>query len=102
MLELIKEYASKRVDLLKLEATEKSVTFLGTVIIIVLALFAVLIFVLLFLLGIGFLIGSYLNNNGYGFLIVSGLFLLILIILISQRKSIKNKIANKILESLED
>lgn len=102
MLELVKEYASKRVDLLKLEATEKSVAILGTIILIILALFAVLIFILLFLLGIGFLIGSYLHNNGYGFLIVSGLFLLILILVISQRKIIKNRIANKILESLEE
>lgn len=102
MLELIKEYAYKRADLLKLEATEKSITVLGTVIYITLMVFALQFFVLLFLLAIGFLIGEYLNNYGYGFLIVAGLFLLILIVVFLQRKTIKNMVANKILESLDD
>lgn len=102
MLELIKEYAYKRADLLKLEATEKSVSILGTVIYIILALFSALFFMLLFLFGIGFLIGTYMHNYGYGLLIVAGLFLLILILVIAMRKSIKSMVANKILESLED
>ena len=78
MIDLIKEYASKRADLLQLEATEKSVTILGTVIYIILILFSALFFIQLFLFGLAFLIGSYLNNYGYGLLIVAGLFLIAL------------------------
>lgn len=102
MLDLIKEYASKRADLLQLEATEKSVTILGKVIYIILLLFSVLFFLLLLLLGLGFLIGSYLHNYGYGLLIVAGLFLIALIGGLMKGKTIKNTLANKILESFED
>lgn len=102
MFDLIKEYAFKRADLLKLEATEKTVTIIGTVTFIVAAMVFAFLFLLLFLFGIGFLIGEYLNNYGYGLLIVAGFFLLILIILVAMRKTIKNKVANKILESIYD
>ena len=102
MIDLIKEYASKRADLLQLEATEKSVTILGTVIYIILILFSALFFIQLFLFGLAFLIGSYLNNYGYGFLIVAGLFLIALIVVLKNREKIKNTLANKILESFED
>ena len=102
MIDLIKEYASKRADLLQLEATEKSVTILGTVIYIILILFSALFFIQLFLFGLAFLIGSYLNNYGYGLLIVAGLFLIALIVVLKNREKIKNMLANKILESFED
>lgn len=102
MIDLIKEYASKRADLLQLEATEKSVTILGTVIYIILILFSALFFIQLFLFGLAFLIGSYLNNYGYGLLIVAGLFLIALIVVLKNREKIKNTLANKILESFKD
>ena len=102
MIDLIKEYASKRADLLQLEATEKSVTILGTVIYIILILVSALFFIQLFLFGLAFLIGSYLNNYGYGLLIVAGLFLIALIVVLKNREKIKNTLANKILESFED
>lgn len=102
MLNLIKEYAYKRADLLKLEATEKAVTLIGTIAVIILSLFSALFFIILFLFGIGFLIGTYLNNYGYGLLIVAGFYLLIIFALFLQRKAIKNYIANKIIESLEE
>lgn len=102
MLNLIKEYAYKRADLLKLEATEKAVTIVGTIGVLVLALFSALLFIILFLFGIGFLIGSYLNNYGYGLLIVAGFYLLIILVLYVKRKALKNYIANKIVESIEE
>lgn len=102
MIDLIKEYVSKRADLLKLEATEKSVTALGAVVYFALLFVAAFFFVLLFLFGIGFLIGSYLNNYGYGLLIVAGVFLLMMIAVIASQKSIKYKIANKVLKSFKD
>lgn len=102
MLDILKEYAYKRADLLKLEVTEKSVTLIGAITFIILATFTALFFVILLLFGIGFLIGAYLNNYGYGLLIVAGFYLLVLGVLFAKRKSIKNWVANKILESLDD
>lgn len=102
MLNLIKEYAYKRADLLKLEATEKAVSIIGTMAVIILSLFSALFFIILFLFGIGFLIGTYLQNYGYGLLIVAGFYLLIILALYLRRKEIKNYIANKIVESIEE
>lgn len=102
MLHLIKDYAIKRADLLKMEVTEKSVTLIGALAFLVLAAFTALFFVILLLFGIGFLIGEYLDNYGYGILIVAAFYLLVLLLLFWRRKSIKEKVANKILESLDD
>lgn len=102
MLDILKDYAYKRADLVKMEVTEKSVTLIGAITFIILAAFTALFFVILLLFGIGFLIGAYLNNYGYGLLIVAAFYLLVLIFLFMKRNTIKNMVANKILESLND
>lgn len=102
MLELVKEYASKRLDLLKMEAAEKSSVTAGTITYMVIAAIAGLFFIVLLNIGLGFLIGSYLGNYAYGLLIMSGFYLLILLIVLFARNSIKNKIADKIIKSLND
>ncbi|WP_417431848.1 phage holin family protein [Halpernia sp.] len=102
MFDLLKEYAYKRADLLKMEIQEKTVTLIGMFTFLILAFLSALFFIILFLFGLGFLIGSYLNNYGYGLLIVAGFYLLVLIVLYIKRNSIKNRVANKILESLDD
>jgi hypothetical protein len=101
-LDILKNYAYKRADLMKLEATEKSVTLIGAITFLILATFTSLFFMILLLFGIGFLIGSYLNNYGYGLLIVAAFYFFVLIFLFMKRKAIKNIVANKIIESLDD
>ena len=74
MLDLLKDYALKRVDLLKMEATEKGVLTVSTIILsVVMAVFA-LFFLILLNIGIALLIGSALDSNAYGFLIVAGFY----------------------------
>lgn len=102
MLDILKDYAYKRADLLKMEVTEKSVTIIGMITFLLLASLTALFFFILLLFGLGFLIGTYLNNYGYGLLIVAGFYLLVLIALFIKRTAIKNMVANKILESLND
>ncbi|MBW8360702.1 MAG: phage holin family protein [Kaistella sp.] len=102
MLDILKDYAYKRADLLKMEVTEKSVTIIGMITFLLLASLSALFFIILLLFGLGFLIGTYLNNYGYGLLIVAGFYLLVLIALFLKRNAIKNMVANKILESLND
>lgn len=101
MLDLIKQYAYKRIDLLKLEAKEKAVTIAGIATYIIFAVFLAFFFLILFLVGLGLLIGSYLHNYGYGVLIVAGVCLLLIVLIFVLRNSIKNMVANKILQSLE-
>lgn len=100
MLDLIKEYASKRLELLKMEATEKSSVTAGTITYLSIAAVAGLFFIILFNVGLGLLIGSWIGNYGYGLLIMAGVYLLIMIIAYAARKSIKTKVANKIVKSL--
>lgn len=100
MLEIVKEYGQKKLDLIKLEATEKSVTAagLGTVFTLV-AVFAVF-FLILLNIGLGLLIGQYIGNYAYGMLIMAGIYLLLIIILFLGRNAIKNGIANRLLKTL--
>lgn len=100
MLDLLKDYASKRLDLLKMEATEKSSVTAGTVTYLAIAVVACLFFLVLFNVGLGFLIGSWIGNYGYGLLIMAAVYLLIIVIVIAARKSIKAMVANKIINSL--
>jgi hypothetical protein len=62
MIETIKEYASKRIDLLKIEATEKSSLSAGLITYFVVLLVAFAFFIILFNFGIAFLIGKALDN----------------------------------------
>ncbi len=102
MLNLVKDYAEKRLDLLKMEATEKSSIAAGTTTYLVLAAVASLFFIILLNIGLGFLIGTWVDNYGYGFLILAGFYLLLIVIIFLARKSIKDTVANKIIKSLSN
>ncbi len=102
MLDLIKEYSSKRLDLLKMEATEKGVTTAGILTLIILLSVFAIFFLILFNIGIGFLIGSAVGSYAYGFLIVAGFYLLVFVILILTGKSLRNMIANKLLKTFNN
>lgn len=102
MVETLKEYATKRVDLLKIEATEKAVITAGTITYIVSATIAFLFFITLFNIGVGLLIGHYLGNYAYGILIMAGFYLLVLVIVLLARNFIKNTVADKILKIMND
>ena len=97
MLDLIKDYASKRVELLKMEATEKSSLAGGSIAFIAAFAFLFLFFFLLFNIGLGLLIGYYLDNYGWGVLIMAGFYLLLMLILFAAKKSLKMAVADKII-----
>lgn len=98
MLDLIKDYALKRVDLLKMEATEKGVVTAGVATVISLVALFFVFFLILLNIGIAFLIGHALDNYAYGFLIVAGFYLLMMGLMILLMKPIKNMIANKLIK----
>jgi len=102
MLDLLKDYAYKKADLLKMQATEKSVSVIGFLTIAILMAVSGLFFMILFFVGLGFLIGHYLHNYGFGLLIVAGFYLLIMIIIFLSRNAIKNFVADKIIKLLEE
>jgi len=100
MIETIKEYVSKRIDLLKIEATEKSSLSAGIITYFVIMLVAFGFFIILFNFGIAFLIGEALGNQSYGFLIVAGFYLLIMILVMVFKKKIVNSVADQVIKFL--
>lgn len=100
MIETIKEYASKRIDLLKIEATEKSSLSAGVITYLVVLLIAFTFFIILFNFGIAFLIGKALDNTSYGFLIVAAFYLVIMCFIIAFKKTIVNSVADQVIKFL--
>ncbi|WP_312418730.1 hypothetical protein [Epilithonimonas sp.] len=101
MVEILKEYVSKRVDLLKIQFTEKSSLSAGIVSFLSILLIGFSFFIILLNFGIAFLIGESLGNISYGFLIVSGFYFLLVLIVIALKKKIVNAIANMVIEFLK-
>lgn len=100
MIQLIKQYAENRLELLKLEASEKSSQLIGGIIVYSLVIFFAFFFFILLNIGIGLLIGHYLDNYAYGVLIVSGFYLLVIVLVLALKKAIKLRIINKFLKTL--
>lgn len=102
MVEILKDYATKRLDLLKMDVMERGVVTAGSLtFIILLALFGTF-FLILLNIGLAVLVGQWVGNYGYGFLIVAGFYLLLLIGVFIFGKNIKDSIANKLLKSFND
>ena len=102
MLDIIKEYSSKKIELLKLEATEKASLTVGTISFVVILAIAVIFFLTLFNVGLGLLIGYYLGNYALGMLIMAGIYLLIIMILFMMKKSLKMTVAEKIIKLINN
>ncbi len=100
MVDIVKEYAAKRLDLLKLEATEKSSLTAGVITLAVLLIVSGFFFIILFNIGLGFWIGSLLGNYAYGLLIMAGFYLILMIVFFLSRNYIKNTVANKVIKAL--
>lgn len=100
MIETIKEYASKRIDLLKIEVTEKSSLSAGIITYLVVLLTAFVFFIILFNFGVAFLIGKALDNTAYGFLIVAAFYLVVMIFIVAFKSTIVNSIADKVIKFL--
>lgn len=100
MIETIKEYASKRIDLLKIEATEKSSLSAGLITYFVVLLVAFAFFIVLFNFGIAFLIGKALDNYSYGFLIVAAFYGVVMAFVIAFKNKIVNTVADQVIKFL--
>lgn len=100
MVEVVKEYVHKRIDLVKLEATEKTALVAGNIVTIILLCVFGIFFIILLNIGLSCLLGQYLGNYAYGFLIVAGIYLLFVIIVLLAGKGIKNSVANLLIKAI--
>ncbi len=100
---LVTDYLEARLKLLKLEIYEKSAKISATLFSSL--VIAILAFLMLFFLclSLGFYLGTLFNSYGAGFLVVTGLYLLLLILLVVFRKSwLEKVIVNRLIEQLTD
>jgi hypothetical protein len=94
------ELIHTKIELLKLETVEK-ISRTGSLLIYGLIIMNLLFFALLFaFIAFGFLIGDWLQSIAAGFAIVTSIYIVILVILLSCRKSILTKIQNMFLKEL--
>ncbi|MCY0968446.1 phage holin family protein [Chryseobacterium wangxinyae] len=100
MIDTLKEYASKRIDLLKIQATEKSSISAGVIAYLVVLMVAFAFFIILFNFGLAFFVGKLLNNTSYGFFIVAAFYLVITLLVVTFKKRIVHSVANKVIEFL--
>ena len=100
MLETLKEFISKKIELLKMEATEKTVLIFSFITFLLVLLIVFTFFIILFNIGVGLLIGHLLGNYAYGILIVAAFYLVLVFLTLMARKTIKNKVANYVLKFL--
>ncbi len=98
MIDTLKDYAEKRLELLKLQATEKSSLGAGNLVFIILVSITLLFFIVLLNIGLGLWIGSLLGNYAYGLLIMAGFYLLLTLILFALRKAVLNSVAGSIIK----
>ncbi len=99
--QLIVDYVEARVQLVKIGAYEKIAKV--TAVLFSSIVLAMLCFFMLFFLSIsaGFYFGTLLNSDALGFIIVFGIYLLLLVFIIIYRKKLLEKyITDKVIEKL--
>lgn len=98
MVDVVKNYVQGKLELLKLDAIEKtSITVGGIVLGVLLALF-ILICIILGNIGFAVMLGYYLENLAYGFLAVAGFYLLLVIICIIFKRYVIEGVANIVIK----
>ena len=103
LIEKIKSYVETTVDLLKLKAIDKSLSFVSVLIAWLVVLMAAGFFIILLNIGLAFLIGELLGKVYYGFFIMAIINAVAgLIILRNKRKWIKDPLINKMVKEVLD
>ncbi|MFY9309439.1 MAG: phage holin family protein [Bacteroidia bacterium] len=99
--QLITDYFEARIALLKINVYEKIARV--TAVLFSSIIIALILFFLVFFLSIsaGFYFGSLLNSNAWGFLIVFGFYLILLVVILIFRKKLLEKyIIDKVIQTL--
>ena len=99
MIKIVKDYVENHVELLKLDATEKTLKIIGISVPIAIISVMVIFFLALFNIGLAFLLGDWLNNYALGFFILSAVYFLIILLAYFFRDKIKTAITNSAIEA---
>jgi hypothetical protein len=97
----VAQYSETSIELLKLQTIEKTANVISSLCVVISILFIIGMFILFVNIGISFFIGNLLENAALGFVIVSGFYLILGIIVFVFRKSlIKIPIENLIISKI--
>jgi len=99
MIKIVKDYVENNVELLKLDATEKTLKIIGVSVPILIISVMVIFFLVLFNIGLALLIGNWLDNYALGFFILSAFYFLLILLAYFMRDKIKNVITDSAIEA---
>ncbi len=99
MIKIVKDYIENHVELLKLDATEKTLKIIGVSVPIAIISVMVVFFLVLFNIGLALLLGDWLNSYAIGFFILSAVYLLVILLAYFFRDKIKNMVTNSAIEA---
>lgn len=99
MIKILKDYIENHVELLRLDATEKTLKIIGVSVPLLIISAMGSFFIILINIGLALMIGEWTSNYALGFFILSGFYLLMILLTYFFRHSIKNVITNKAIET---
>ncbi len=94
-------YVETRIELVKLEIKEEIAKSLAKLSVLVIVIASLSLFVLFFSVSIALLIGEYLGFFE-GFLIVSGFYFMIAVLVLMMRKSLSETMEKKLMEKIKE
>lgn len=99
----LKVYVETNIELLKLEATERTSVYGATLISILIVRLSLFLFVLFTSITAGFFLGNYFEDTFTGFLLVSAFYLLLsLLLILGRKKLIEGPIRDRIVKRILD
>lgn len=99
MIKIVKDYVENHVELLKLDATEKTLKIIGVSVPILIISAMAIFFLVLFNIGLALLIGNWLHNYALGFFVLSAFYFLLILLAYFMRNKIKNVITDSAIEA---
>jgi hypothetical protein len=95
----LKNYINKRITLTKYEIVDFTSNMLAGGLYVLIIAVSVMFLVLLGSIAFGFILGRYFNNYGYGFLAITGIYFLFILLFVIFRKRVKLFLTNIAVES---
>ena len=97
----LKVYVQTNIELIKLEATERTSVFGGALISVFIVAFSLFLFILFISVTAGFFLANYFNDNFTGFLLVTAFyFVLSIVLIVCRKKCIEGPIRDKIIRRI--
>lgn len=99
MIKILKEYIENHVELLKLDATEKTLKIIGVSVPLLIITIMGSFFIILLNIGLALMLGKWMNNYAIGFFTLSAFYFLMILLAYFFRNKIKEVITDKAIEA---